>query len=339
MQNIEQPLIATAGAAMVDIYLAAAGLQLQELMTQLGLTPGGQTLINQEQLNSVFPQYYAAHLERQELSNVQPAGTYLNFFTALSKEQRRRSTLVTTSAVTEEGEPTWLAQMYHQRVKELEITHVEQKIPDGTAVCLTMNPKDRAMATYLGAADQLNHWPKDLKPEYLYVEGYESTSPGSPIYDLTQDLIWNRCETSKILMSLSADFVAGREKTRELIDKLKDTKRLACLFGNETEYKALLQIGDEELTADTLKPHLEFFKNMDYALITLGARGMIAVHKGEVYFCAATQLENTNISTTGAGDASAGAFTSAILEGKTVTEALQHAVEKATEVITSKREP
>ncbi|MXY56902.1 MAG: adenosine kinase [Gammaproteobacteria bacterium] len=193
--------------------------------------------------------------------------------------------------------------------------------------CLTLVTADaeRTMATFLGASAALG--PQDLdeagiaRSAYFYVEGYlaSSESGREAAVQARQVAELGRVRTSLSLAdpSMVVNFRDG------LIDMLGNG--IQQLFCNEEE--ALTWTGTDRLDiAATELSDIAPFVN-----ITLGARGSLAVDKGNSRF--APGFPSQAVDTTGAGDIYAGAVLHARINGAEPSAAARFANFAAAELV------
>ena len=168
--------------------------------------------------------------------------------------------------------------------------------------CLTLITPDaeRTLTTFLGVSAELG--PDDVheatlaRSTYFYVEGYlASSDTGRQAAVLARQI----AESNAVLTSLSLSDPSMVGAFRDgLLDMLGDG--VHQLFCNEEE--ALTWAGTDRLDVAVA----ELGDIAPFVNITLGARGSLAVSKGERRFVAG--YPSKAVDTTGAGDIYAGAF-------------------------------
>ncbi len=201
---------------------------------------------------------------------------------------------------------------YYQEMKDAGLNNNFDNTarPDGlTGRCIVkVTPDaDRTMSTYLGTSielceDQLNV--EALKQsEYLYIEGYLTTSP-SAMKAVKKAISIAKENNVKIAITLSdPDIVSHfREQFHELIDQGVD-----LIFCNEKEAIDFTETNNLDEAEEKLKHYTKTF------VVTIGPRGSIVFDGNRLLTVTAT--EEQPIDTLGAGDMYAGAFLFAITNG------------------------
>jgi len=177
----------------------------------------------------------------------------------------------------------------------------------GTSVILITGDAQRTMLTHLGACQTLNE--DDLDEaligacKYVYVEGYLFSVPSSRQAALkTMEIAKSR--GVKVAFTVSDPFLIQdhRDEFLELIEGPVD-----LLFCNEEEAKSLVKKTDSIDCAHELHRHAE------NVALTLGAKGSLIMHNGELIPIEGVEVDN--VDTTGAGDMYAGGVLYGITNG------------------------
>lgn len=201
---------------------------------------------------------------------------------------------------------------YYKDMKEagLSTNFDVQARPEGyTGRCIVkITPDaDRTMSTFLGTSIELCEEQLDVdalkNSEYLYIEGYLTTSP-SAMKAVKKAITIAKENGVKIAITLSdPDIVSHfRSQFHELIDAGVD-----LIFCNEKEALDFTETTTLEEAEQKLKTVTKTFA------ITIGPRGSIIFDGKNLYTIPAT--EEKPIDTLGAGDMYAGAFLYAITSG------------------------
>jgi len=187
-------------------------------------------------------------------------------------------------------------QRYLDEMKKLGITIEIPQAEGQTGSCVVLITEDaqRTMLTSLGISSALQT--EDIieaeiaKAKYVYVEGYlfagESTRAAA-----LRAIELARANGVKVALTISDPFLVDicREQFRELIEGPVD-----LLFCNEEEAKALTGLKDPIDCAHDIHRHCE------NVALTLGRKGSIIMHEGEVWPVEGVEVEA--VDTTGAGD-------------------------------------
>jgi sugar/nucleoside kinase (ribokinase family) len=187
-------------------------------------------------------------------------------------------------------------QRYLDEMKELGITIEIPQVEGQTGSCVVLITEDaqRTMLTSLGISSALQA--DDIieaeiaKAKYVYIEGYlfagESTMAAA-----FRAIELAKANGVKVALTISDPFLVDicREQFRELIEGPVD-----LLFCNEEEAKALTGLKDPIDCAHDIHRHCE------NVALTLGRKGSIIMHEGEVWPVEGVEVEA--VDTTGAGD-------------------------------------
>ncbi len=178
---------------------------------------------------------------------------------------------------------------------------IEKGPPSAHSIIFISPDAQRTMCTYLGAS--VNFEPNDVNfnliknSRYLYLEGYLWDNDLAKNAFLESSKIAKTSGT-KVILSLSDSFCVDRhrESFLELIEKYVD-----ILFCNESEVLSLLKSNNLENCKSAISSLCKL------VIITLGGKGSLIMHKGEIQEIKPVFLGEI-IDTTGAGDIYAGGF-------------------------------
>jgi sugar/nucleoside kinase (ribokinase family) len=197
--------------------------------------------------------------------------------------------------------------------------------PTGTCAVLITPDAQRTMLTNLGAAVALA--PEDIDEEVLrqssivYIEGYLLTG-GSAKEAAYHAMHLARKHHVKVALTASDPFLVNmiRDEIWQLVEGPVD-----LFFCNEEEAKSLTGKEDVIDCAHAIHQHTE------HVALTLGAKGAILMHGGEVIPIEGVEVDA--IDTTGAGDMFAGALLYGITNGRTAKQAGHLAAHAAARIV------
>jgi sugar/nucleoside kinase (ribokinase family) len=185
--------------------------------------------------------------------------------------------------------------------------------PTGRCLIVVTPDAERTMNTYLGASELLG--PEDVDSDLIaaaqvtYLEGYLFDRPEA------QEAYWKASRVAhdhgrRVSLTLSDTFCVERHKEawRTLV-----TDQVDILFANEGEAMALYDVDTVEAVVDHVKADVEI------GAVTLGAKGSLIVHQGEVMPIDAHPAERL-VDTTGAGDLYAAGFLFGLTSGRSLAE-------------------
>ena len=196
----------------------------------------------------------------------------------------------------------------------------------GRCVVKVTPDADRTMSTFLGTSIELSEDQLNINAlknsEYLYIEGYLTTSP-SAMRAAKKAIAIAKEHNVKIAITLSdPDIVSNfRSQFHELIDNGVD-----LIFCNENEALDFTETKDLQSAENKLKTVTKTFA------ITIGPRGSIVYDGTNTITVTAT--EEKPIDTLGAGDMYAGAFLYAITNGFSWSDAGRLANLTSSKVVT-----
>lgn len=181
---------------------------------------------------------------------------------------------------------------------------LEGGAPTAVSVILVTPDGERTMNTHLGACLELR--PQDVEADaeavaaaaVTYLEGYLWDPPAA------KDAFRRAAEIAhandrKVAITLSDSFCVDRHRA-EFLDLLR-SRTVDIVFANEHELKALYETADIDAAVAALR------EDSEIAAVTLGARGSLAITRGETHHVAAAPVSDI-VDLTGAGDLYASGF-------------------------------
>jgi len=185
---------------------------------------------------------------------------------------------------------------YLEEMQQLGISVEIPQEPGQTGTCVVLITPDaqRTMLTHLGISSTLASTDivesEIAKAKYLYVEGYLFAGPSSRAAAL-KAINLAKANNVKVALTISDPFLIDicRDQFQELIEGPVD-----LLFCNEEEAKSLTGLDDPIACAQAIHKHCE------NVALTLGKKGSIIMHEGEVFPIEGVEVEA--VDTTGAGD-------------------------------------
>ena len=276
------PKVLGVGNALVDVISV---LKDDSILEEFGLPRGSMTLVNSELSQKI---YKATYSEKSELTT---GGSVANTIRSLAS-------LGGNGGYMGKIGKDELGVLFRKDFERKGITtHLQFSQKDtGRVMGLVSPDSERTMATYLGAAAELQ--PGDFTPElfigydYLYMEGYLVFN-----HDLISTGVKMAKETGlKIAIDLASFNVveANLEFLQELIKNYAD-----IVFANEEEAKSFT--GKEPFEALT-----EIAKDCELAVVKIGKEGSLIKAGDRVYKVGI--IEANALDTTGAGDSYAAGF-------------------------------
>lgn len=198
-----------------------------------------------------------------------------------------------------------------------------------TARCLIFVTPDaqRTMNTFLGASQFLaaELIDKDLiqSAAILYLEGY-LWDPAEPRAAMRAAIGHAKAAGRKVAFTLSDSFVIDRH--RDGFISLMEEGLIDILFANESEIGSLNQNDDFEASVAATAAKVGML------VVTRGAQGALAIHRGERFEVSAEPVVKL-VDTTGAGDLFAAGFLTGLSQGLPVEDCLVSGSVCAAEVI------
>jgi sugar/nucleoside kinase (ribokinase family) len=186
--------------------------------------------------------------------------------------------------------------------------------PTGRCLIIVTPDAERTLNTYLGSSEFLG--PEDVDGDLIaaaqvtFLEGYLFDRPEA------QEAYWKASRIAhdagqRVSLTLSDTFCVVRHKQawRSLV-----TDQVDILFANEGEAMTLYDVDSVEAAIEHVKADVEI------GAVTLGAKGSLIVHGGEVIEIPAHPAERV-VDTTGAGDLYAAGFLYGLTNGRSLEEA------------------
>ncbi|WP_423065677.1 adenosine kinase [Devosia sp. CN2-171] len=223
-----------------------------------------------------------------------------------------------------------LGDVFEDDLKRIGVHYGVSRLVDGpaTARCMILvSPHgERTMNTYLGACHQLTT--ADIKEDEI----------GGATITYMEGFLWDPTEAKKAFVmaahyahkhekaasfTLSDPFCVNRYRD-EFLDLIR-SKTMDIVFGNIEELKSLYQT-DFHGAVQAIAQDAEF------AAITMGAQGAMAIHNGEIITVPAYAVPEV-VDVTGAGDLFASGFLLALARERDLRTALQAGCLAASEVI------
>ena len=198
----------------------------------------------------------------------------------------------------------------------------KEAIPTGTCLILITPDSERTMCTFLGIAGKVsdNDVSADLikKSEITFLEGY-LWDEGEPKKAFEKAIL----NSNKVAMSLSDLFCVERHKA-QFLELVKN--KLDIIFANEQEILSLIE-------SSSFNDAISFGKTINKNIvITRGAKGAMAINKGEVVECSAEKnISITDL--TGAGDLFAAGYLHGVTNKLTIKESLNKGTELSAKII------
>ena len=198
----------------------------------------------------------------------------------------------------------------------------KESIPTGTCLILITPDSERTMCTFLGIAGKISD--KDIdenavkNSELIFLEG-NLWDEGKPKTAFNKAISISK----KKAMSLSDQFCVERHK-KSFFDLVSN--KLDITFANEQEILSLIN-------AKSFNEVISFGKQLGKLLvITLGAKGSIAIQKNEVVECH-SQKDLKIVDLTGAGDLFAAGFLHGHINNLSIKESLEKGTEMSSIII------
>ncbi len=198
-------------------------------------------------------------------------------------------------------------------------------LPTARCIVLVTPDGERTMQTFLGASTTLDS--EDLEESFfdgtsfLIIEGYLWSSPTAR-KAIEKAIKIAKQKKIKIMFSLSDQNLVKMYKN----EFLKIVEEIDILIGNNDEYKALLNLPNNE---EILK---KLTKDKCISIMTLGKDGAMAFDTKKVYKVPSFKPSKI-LDTTGAGDMFASGFLFKINKGESIDEALRYGCKTASRII------
>lgn len=283
------PAVLGVGNALVDVISV---LKDDAVLEQFGLPRGSMTLVDTEQSKTI---YNATSNEDSERAT---GGSVANSMRGLAN-------LGGNAGYMGKIGRDELGELFHNDFEKRGVkTHMFYSDSDtGRVMSLVSPDSERTMATYLGAAAELQ--PADFTPnvfegfKYVYVEGY---------LVFNHDLIKAGVEAAKKAGLKIAIDLASFNVVEANLDFLKEMVRdyVDIIFANEEEAKAFTGLEPEEALH-------EISKHCELTIVKVGKEGSY-IKKGDEVIQVGV-IPAKPVDTTGAGDAYAAGFFYGLTQG------------------------
>lgn len=280
--NTSLPKVLGIGNALVDVISV---LKDDSVLEKFGLPRGSMTLVDTELSEKI---YDATYSEKSELTT---GGSVANTMRSLASLGGNGGYLGKI------GDDKLGKLFQHDFERKGITTHlIKSDIDTGRVMGLVSPDSERTMATYLGAAADLQ--PKDFTPQlfegydYLYMEGY---------LVFNHDLIKAGVEMAKAKGLKVAIDLASFNVVEANLEFLKDLIKnyVDIVFANEEEAKSFTGKEPEEALH-------EIAKDCELAIVKVGKDGSFIKYKNEVV--KVRTIKANALDTTGAGDSYAAGF-------------------------------
>jgi sugar/nucleoside kinase (ribokinase family) len=289
MNNKRPERILGVGNALVDIMIA---LENDELLLRFGLPRGSMTLVDSRLSAEIFEATRPLH---QQMTT---GGSAANTIHTLA-------TLGAQCGYAGKISPDELGYLFEKEFHEKGITtHLKfNQTGTGRVMAMVSTDSERTMATYLGAAAELQ--PEDFTPEMmksydcLYVEGY-----------LVQDhrLIETILKTGHelgIIIAIDLSSYNIVEQNRDFLNHLI-SHYTDIVFANEEEAQAYTGGTPEQAAA-------AIGKQCELAIVKTGKSGSLVCHQNKLLRI--EPVPTTPVDTTGAGDSYSAGFLYGLSKG------------------------
>lgn len=223
-----------------------------------------------------------------------------------------------------------LGDVFAADLERIGVYYGVSRLTDGPATARSMillSPDgERTMNTYLGACHQLTT--ADIREDEI----------GGATITYMEGFLWDPLEAKKAFVqaahyahkhdkaasfTLSDPFCVNRYRD-EFLDLIR-SKTMDIVFGNIEELKSLYQ-------CDFHNAVQAVARDAEFAAITMGAQGAMAIHNGEIVTVPAYPVPDV-VDVTGAGDLFASGFLLAVARERDLRTALQAGCLAASEVI------
>jgi sugar/nucleoside kinase (ribokinase family) len=223
-----------------------------------------------------------------------------------------------------------LGDVFAADLERIGVYYGVSRLTDGPATARSMillSPDgERTMNTYLGACHQLTT--ADIREDEI----------GGATITYMEGFLWDPLEAKKAFVqaahyahkhdkaasfTLSDPFCVNRYRD-EFLDLIR-SKTMDIVFGNIEELKSLYQ-------CDFHNAVQAIARDAEFAAITMGAQGAMAIHNGEIVTVPAYPVPDV-VDVTGAGDLFASGFLLAVARERDLRTALQAGCLAASEVI------
>lgn len=273
------------GNALVDVLIK---IESDDFFSRLGLEKGSMTLVDKEMTNAILDKAGASQLNMQKSSG----GSVANAIHGMSQLG------APVGYIGKIGDDDYGA-FFRSYMEQNNIcaTLFKGKANTGKSMVMVSKDCERTMATYLGAAVELDASDLTIEPfkgyDYFFLEGY-----------LVQNyaLVERAAALAKEAGSEVAIDLASFNIVRENLDFLQAVveSHIDIVFANEEEAKAFTGRDDPE------KALQEISKKCRIAVVKIGKEGSL-IREGERQYNISS-IQAAAVDTTGAGDLYASGF-------------------------------
>lgn len=295
------------GNALVDLIFQ---LPSDDLLEKWALPKGSMTLIDQQQAGIILNHFGQT---QPVLATGGSASNTITSIAALGGE---------CGFIGQIGKNDIYGDFYIEHLLKHGIKPYFRRIdtPTGTAITLMSPDTERTFATYLGAASSMTeaNISREIFSEYGYfhVEGYMVQN-----YALLEQSLRLAVDCRMVVSLDLASYNIVKEH-ENFIRKILPW--VDIVFANEEEAKAFT--GEDGLEALNV-----LAKQVAVAVVKLGSRGSVVMHKGKLYHISADKVVKTD--SNGAGDSYAAGFLYGLQCGFGVQECGEIASTVATQVV------
>lgn len=285
------------GAALVDTEIKVEDSDL----AQMGIDKGLMTLVDQDRQNQLIA-HLEGHLVKANHASGGSAGNSM-----IATAQFGGPTFMSCKVANDSDGDIYIADLEAAGVDHC---FSKDRQEGTTGKCLVMITPDaeRSMNTFLGISETLSADQLDAEAiansQYLYVEGYQVTSPTGRAAAIKARQI---AEQAGVKTSLSFSDPGMVEFFRDGIMEMIG-ERVNLVFCNEDEALGWAQTDSMDVAIEKLKEVCDTF------VITLGAKGALTFDGSELVKVDSQPVKA--VDTNGAGDMFAGAFLYAISRGE-----------------------
>lgn len=297
--------VVTVGAAVLDIFMRSDKFKV----VQSGDLPGGIAMC----------QVYGGKMEVEQVV-ITTGGGATNTAVSFARKELR------TAVIAEMGnDPQSL--LVHKELEEdgVDTRYLIQEANETTAVSVILIADDggRSIMVHRGAAAMLTKRDlplEDLETKWLYI-----SSLGGNMELLSTLINWAHQKQIRIALNPGTKEIEHRDKLLGLLTKVE------VLFVNREEASSLWGI---DFSEESLWSSLQPLPGAHVSVITDGARGGKVSIAGKVHFYEGEKVKKV-VDTTGAGDAFASGYVSAVAYGKSYEAAIEWGKKNATAVLGS----
>lgn len=273
------------GNALVDILI---GIENDDFLSQFGLAKGSMTLVNFEMMNNILSQAILMKIEMRKSSG----GSVANAIHGMSQLGTSVGYIGKTGA---DDYGSFFRSYMEQN--NICATLFQGKEATGKSIIMVSKDSERTMATYLGAAIELDAADLTIGPfkgyDYFLLEGYLVQN-----YPLVEKAVQLAQEAGcQIAVDLASFNIVNEnlDFLHSIVDKYVD-----IVFANEEEAKSFTG------KSDPLEALVDIAKKCRIAVVKIGKEGSLIKEGNRQYDI--SPIHATAIDTTGAGDLYASGF-------------------------------